>query len=138
MHYVARSPRRPRKTNKWPEYGSCSRTFSASAESPLNPFLMSVTPAASQDLRLRGNRDHALRPRASRTTMSGSKTPLSVNRWPDARAISIQLSLAGLIGSDATVTSVDVTSTDRKDAASRPGPNRGSRRHRNTMFAFSP
>jgi len=37
-----------------------------------------------------------------------------------------------------TDTSVAVTSTGKNAAASRPGPNRGSRRHRNTMFAFSP
>ncbi len=79
-----------------------------------------------------------LRPRASRTTMSGSKAPLSVNRWPDGRVISIRPALDGMIGFGGTKTSATVTSTGRKDAASRPGPNRGSRRHENTMFAFSP
>src|SRR5690606_28871559 len=43
-----RSPRRPRNTNRWPEYGSSARTFSACAASVLNPRRISVTPAASQ------------------------------------------------------------------------------------------
>lgn len=43
-----RSPRRPRNTNRGPEYGSCFKTLSASADSPLNCLRMSVTPAASQ------------------------------------------------------------------------------------------
>ena len=44
----SRSPRRPRNTNRWPEYGSSSSVLSACAASVLNPRRMSVTPAASQ------------------------------------------------------------------------------------------
>ena len=47
---LIRSPRRPRKTNKCPENGSCLSCFSASAERPLKPLRMSVTPAASHTL----------------------------------------------------------------------------------------
>ncbi len=45
---LSKSPRRPRKTNRWPEYGSSANTFSACAANVLNPRRMSVTPAASQ------------------------------------------------------------------------------------------
>ena len=43
-----RSPRRPRKTNRWPENGSSFSTFSAAMDRPLKPLRMSVTPDASQ------------------------------------------------------------------------------------------
>jgi hypothetical protein len=42
------SPRRPRKTNRCPQNGLCASVVCTSAESPSKPFLMSVTPAASQ------------------------------------------------------------------------------------------
>ena len=45
---LIRSPRRPRKINKWPEYGSCPRTFPASDDKPAKPLRMSVTPAHNQ------------------------------------------------------------------------------------------
>jgi len=43
-----KSPRRPRNTNKCPEKGSCSSVFWVRRLRPLKPFLISVTPAASQ------------------------------------------------------------------------------------------
>jgi hypothetical protein len=51
---LIRSPRRPRNTNKWPEYGSYSRTFSARAE----------------------NRDRALRPDGHAQSQFGTKKKL--------------------------------------------------------------
>src|ERR1700729_795723 len=45
-----RSPRLPRKTNTWPEYGFCSSTVCAAALKPVKPRRMSVTPAAIQML----------------------------------------------------------------------------------------
>ena len=47
MHYVARSPRRPRKQNTCPENGSCPSTVCACAARLSNPLRMSVAPAAS-------------------------------------------------------------------------------------------
>lgn len=44
----SRSLRRPRKTNRWPEYRSSLSTFLACAANVLNPRCMSVTPAAKQ------------------------------------------------------------------------------------------
>jgi hypothetical protein len=49
-----RSPRRPRKTNRWPENGSCSKASWARMLRPLNPFRISVTPDASQIFVLAG------------------------------------------------------------------------------------
>ena len=43
---LIKSPRRPLKTNKCPEYGSCSSWRSQSAARELNPLRISVTPAA--------------------------------------------------------------------------------------------
>src|SRR5580698_9147064 len=43
-----RSPRLPRKTNTWPEYGFCSSTVWATALRPVKPRRMSVMPAAIQ------------------------------------------------------------------------------------------
>ena len=43
-----KSPRRPRKTNRCPEYGSSASSFFVCAASVLNPRRISVTPAASQ------------------------------------------------------------------------------------------
>jgi len=45
---LSRSPRRPRKTNRWPQNGSAASVFSAWAASVLKPRRISVTPAASQ------------------------------------------------------------------------------------------
>jgi hypothetical protein len=45
---LTRSPRLPRKTNTWPEYGFCSSTVWVAALRPLKPRRMSVTPAAIQ------------------------------------------------------------------------------------------
>src|SRR5262249_55752522 len=45
---LIRSPRRPRKTNTWPENGFCSKTVWTVALRPVKPRLRSVTPAASQ------------------------------------------------------------------------------------------
>lgn len=47
-HYVARFPRRPRKTNTWPENGLCSSLVCTRALSPSKPRRRSVTPAAIQ------------------------------------------------------------------------------------------
>ena len=49
-----RSPRRPRKTNRWPENGSCSKASWARILRPLKPFRMSVTPEAIQTFVLAG------------------------------------------------------------------------------------
>ena len=89
----SRSPRRPRNTNRWPKYGSCFRTFSARADSPLKPFLRVGDAGSQPDTRIGRNRDHAVRPCASRTTRSGSKAPMSVSQWLDERATSTRLSL---------------------------------------------
>lgn len=51
---LSRSPRRPRNTNRWPEYGSSLSTFSAWAANVLNPRRISVTPAASHTRVLEG------------------------------------------------------------------------------------
>jgi hypothetical protein len=51
---LIRSPRRPRKTKRWPENGSCFSVASACAASVANPRRMSVTPAASQTLAFAG------------------------------------------------------------------------------------
>ncbi len=48
MHHEGRSPRRPRKTNMWPDKGCCSSTVWAWALSQWKPRRMSVTPAAIQ------------------------------------------------------------------------------------------
>ena len=55
MHYVAQSPRRPRKTNRWPEYGSRSSTSWTWSASPFIPLRMSVRPVASQTRAPPGN-----------------------------------------------------------------------------------
>ena len=61
---LTRSPRRPRKTKTWPEYGSCSNTVCATALSPVKPRRRSVTPAAIQMCVPLGRRNH--RPTRSR------------------------------------------------------------------------
>ena len=104
-------------------------------------------PGGQPDLRLLRNRDHVVAsPLANRSTSSTSKEPLTRKQCPEDSAISIRLSQGGSIagglagaasvGSGTTATVGAVTSTGKKDAASLPGPNRGSRRQWKTMFAF--
>lgn len=76
---LSRSPRRPRNTNRWPEYGSSSKTFSACAASVLNPRRMSVTPAASQTRVSDGTgiKASALRPKTAPPTGPSCPQPVS-------------------------------------------------------------
>jgi hypothetical protein len=52
---LIRSPRRPRKTKRWPEYGSRSSTSCTWSASPFIPLRMSVRPVASQTRAPPGN-----------------------------------------------------------------------------------
>ncbi len=79
---LMRSPRRPRKTNRCPEYGSCFRTLSARAANPLNCLRMSVTPAASQTRVFDGTgiTQSALQPKPKPQTMLSVLPPKSDGR----------------------------------------------------------
>ena len=134
----SRSPPPPPKHKQMAQVRILLQDLLGQSRQPVEAFPRVGDAGSQPDTRIGRNRDHAVRPCASRTTRSGSKAPMSVSQWLDERATSTRLSLTTGSGSGGTVTSGPFTSTGRNTAASRPGPNRGSRRHLKTMFALRP
>ena len=87
-----RSPRRPRKQNRWPLSGSRRSTSCTCSARHGKPFRMSVWPVASHTRTPRRDRDHGnvSSPRMIRSSISTSMWQSTTTRRPFALSISIR------------------------------------------------
>ena len=95
-------------------------------------------PGGKPDPRVGRNRDHAVRPRISRASASGSWLPLIRIRCPPTRSISMwfyEANIGRVTGTSLTIS----TGRKRNPVSSAPAPGRylGSRSHLKIRFAVT-